>query len=188
MNVYYTSNPVQNTRMPSTWRSWVLRIFTFVAIAASNWKTCSDLYDLMYFNEYGSMLSALGNVKAMTAVVGLIMGVICYALYTVYARMIFVNLSRSLSFYCQKKLDIMQYRIVADCAMIALCAIKSLLSLIWLFNPTYATLCSSIVEPLVALAAMGAELLYFIRYAGKGNAWYAVSSMAVWLCMPVLFV
>ena len=186
MNVYYTSNPVQNTRMPSTWRSWVLRICTFVAIAASNWKTCSDLYDLMYFNEYGSMLSALGNVKAIF--VALILGVICYALYTVYARMIFVNLSRSLSFYCQKKLDVMQYRTVADCAMIALCVVKSLLSLIWLFNPTYATLCSSIVEPLIAFAIMGAELLYFIRYAGKGNAWYMISALAVWLCMPALFV
>ena len=127
----------------------MLRICTFVAIAASNWKTCSDLYDLMYFNEYGSMLSALGNVKAMIVFVALILGLVCYALYTVYARMIFVNLSRSLSFYCQKKLDVMQYRTVADCAMIALCVVKSLLSLIWLFNPTYATLCSSIVEPLI---------------------------------------
>lgn len=80
----------------------MLRICTFVAIAASNWKTCSDLYDLMYFNEYGSMLSALGNVKAMIVFVALILGLVCYALYTVYARMIFVNLSRSLSFYCQR--------------------------------------------------------------------------------------
>ena len=166
----------------------MLRICTFVAIAASNWKTCSDLYDLMYFNEYGSMLSALGNVKAMIVFVALILGLVCYALYTVYARMIFVNLSRSLSFYCQKKLDVMQYRTVADCAMIALCVVKSLLSLIWLFNPTYATLCSSIVEPLIAFAIMGAELLYFIRYAGKGNAWYMNSALAVWLCMPALFV
>lgn len=166
----------------------MLRICTFVAIAASNWKKCSDLYDLMYFNEYGSMLSALGNVKAMIVFVALILGLVCYALYTVYARMIFVNLSRSLSFYCQKKLDVMQYRTVADCAMIALCVVKSLLSLIWLFNPTYATLCSSIVEPLIAFAIMGAELLYFIRYAGKGNAWYMISALAVWLCMPALFV
>lgn len=166
----------------------MLRICTFVAIAASNWKTCSDLYDLMYFNEYGSMLSALGNVKAMIVFVALILGLVCYALYTVYARMIFVNLSRSLSFYCQKKLDVMQYRTVADCAMIALCVVKSLLSLIWLFNPTYATLCSSIVEPLIAFAIMGAELLYFIRYAGKGNAWYMISALAVWLCMPALLV
>lgn len=166
----------------------MLRICTFVAIAASNWKTCSDLYDLMYFNEYGSMLSALGNVKAMIVFVALILGLICYALYTVYAQMIFVNLSRSLSFYCQKKLDVMQYRTVADCAMIALCVVKSLLSLIWLFNPMYATLCSSIVEPLIAFAIMGAELLYFIRYAGKGNAWYMISALAVWLCMPALFV
>lgn len=166
----------------------MLRICTFVAIAASNWKTCSDLYDLMYFNEYGSMLSALGNVKAMIVFVALILGLVCYALYTVYARMIFVNLSRSLSFYCQKKLDVMQYRTIADCAMIALCVVKSLLSLIWLFNPTYATLCSSIVEPLIAFAIMGAELLYFIRYAGKGNAWYMISALAVWLCMPALLV
>lgn len=188
MNVYYTSDPVQNMRMPSTWRSWALRASTFVAIAASNWKTCSDLYDLMYFNEYGSMLSAIGNVKVMIVFVALIMGLVCYALYTVYARMVFAGLSKSLSFYCQKRLDIMRYRVVADCSMIALCAAKALLSLIWLYNPTYATLCSSIVEPLIAFAVMGAELLYFIRYAGKGNAWYMVSALAVWLCMPALFV
>ncbi len=188
MNAYYTSNPVPNTRMPSTWQAWALRIATFTAITASTWKTCTDLYDLMYFNEYGSMLSALGNVKVMIVFVGLILGLLCFALYTVYARMIYVNLSRNLSFCCGKRITIMQYRTVADCAMIALCAGKALLSLIWLFEPMYATLCSSIAEPLFALAVMGVQLLYFIRYAGKGNAWCAISSLSVWLCMPVLFV
>lgn len=188
MNVYYSSSaaPV-NTRMPSTWQSWLLRVATFVAICASNWELCCNLYDMLYFYEYGSLLTSMGNVKAMIAIVGLIIGAIAYALYTVYSRFVYVNLNRQL-FFCDKRISVMQYRTVADCAIIALCVCKSLLSLIWLYNPQYSTLASSIVNPVVALAIMAAQMLWFVRFAGKQNAWYIVSALSVWYCMPALFV
>lgn len=187
MNIFYAGvRPNPASRMPGTWQSWLLRIATFVAITASMWQTMAELYDLMYFYEYGAILSALGNMKAMTAIVGLLLGGVVYMLYTAYVRFAYTGLARQL-FFCDKTITMWQYRKVADTAMIALCTIKALLSVIWFYNPQYSTLLSSIIDPLVAVGVMLCAFTIFVKYAGKGNAAFVAAALAVWYCMPALF-
>lgn len=187
MNFFYANTRSAGSKMPDTWQAWLLRIATFVAITASLWQVfVQDIYNMLYFTEYGTLFSAVGNTQVVVAIVGLIVGAIVYALYTAYCRFAYTALQRQL-FFCDKPLTMWQYRRVADVAMIGVCVAKTALSLIWYFEPLYSTLLSSIFDPLVTAAIMGCALLYFIRYAGKGNALFVTTALAVWYCMPALF-
>ena len=115
--------------MPSTWQSWLLRVGTFLAIAAASWYTLLKNYSALGLSEYASMLQMVGNTGAMFAMSYIIFVAILYLLYTFFVRISYNMMSRQLFFF-DAAMSMYDFRLRLDIAVIALCVFKALISVV----------------------------------------------------------
>ena len=122
--------------MPSTWQSWLLRVGTFLAIAAASWYTLLKNYSALGLSEYASMLQMVGNTSVMFAVSYIIFVAILYLLYTFFVRIAYNMMSRQLFFF-DAAMSMYDFRLRLDIAVVALCVFKALISVVYMCYPLY---------------------------------------------------
>lgn len=172
--------------MPNTWQSIVLRICTFIAIGSSMWYTIIKLFSLAGLTQYAEVLAMTGKPGLMIAFSAIIYAVILFALYAMYARFAYVSLARQL-YFCQVSLPVFDFRKILDIAVITISVCKTLLNIVYYFNPLYEELISGIINPLLVAGIMFAALYAVLLKVGKQNKEAVICSLAIWFCIPVVF-
>lgn len=173
-------------RMPSTPRSVLLRLGTFLAIAAGSWYTLLKNYAALGLGDYASMLQTVGNTKLIFAVSYLIFVAILYLLYTFYVRFAYNSVARQLYFF-DAALSIYDFRLRVDLAAIAVCVFKALICVLYTAYPLYESVIRAVLHPLVATAAFGGALYALILKVGKQNKEAVICSLAILFCLPAVF-
>lgn len=185
MNIFYT-NARFLQRMPSTWQSWLLRLGTFLAIAAGSWYTLLKNYSALGLSDYAVMLQTIGNPVAMFAMSYLIYTAIIYLLYTVFVRFTYNALAKQLYFF-DAAMSMYDFRLRLDVAVIALCVFKALISVVYMANPLYESLLRATLNPIAAACAFGGALYALILKAGKQNKEAVIWSLSILFCLPLIF-
>lgn len=184
MNMFYVGGTAQ--RMPSTWQSWLLRVGTFLAVAAGSWYSLLKNYSALGLSEYASMLQTVGNTKMMFAFSYLIYTALLYLLYTFFVRIAYNSLARQLFFF-DVALGIYDFRLRVDPAVIALCVFKALISVVYMANPLYEGVIRSVLNPLAAACAFGAALYALVLRVGKQNKEAVICQLSILFCLPMVF-
>ncbi len=185
MNIFYANVGVSR-RMPSTWQSWLLRIATFIAIAAGSWYGMLKYYAALGLSDYAYMLQTAGNTRGLFAITFFISAGVLYLLYTLYAKFAYNSMIRQLFFF-DAAMSIYDFRVRLDFAVIALCVFKALISLVYTAYPLYESVISSVLHPVVAALAFGGALYALIIKAGKKNKEAVVCSLSILFCLPMIF-
>lgn len=185
MNIFYT-NAGRVQRMPSTWQSWLLRVGTFLAIAAASWYTLLKNYSALGLSEYASMLQMVGNTGVMFAMSYIIFVAILYLLYTFFVRISYNMMSRQLFFF-DAAMSMYDFRLRLDIAVIALCVFKALISVVYMCYPIYEGIMRATLNPTAAACAFGGALYALVLKAGKQNKEAVICSLALLFCLPTVF-
>ena len=173
-------------RMPSTPQSVLLRLGTFLAIAAGSWYSLLKNYAALGLGDYASMLQTVGNSRLMFAVSYLIFAAILYLLYTFYVRIAYNSVARQLYFF-DAVISIYDFRLRVDLAAIAVCVFKALICVLYMAYPLYESVIRAAVHPLVAAIAFGGALYALIIKVGKQNKEAVICSLSILFCLPILF-
>lgn len=185
MNIFY-SNTGAIRRMPSTWQSWLLRVGTFLAIAAASWYTLLKNYAALGLGEYASMLQLVGNTNVMFAISYLIFTAILYLLYAFFVRIAYNSMMRQLFFF-DTAMSMYDFRLRLDIAVIALCVFKALISVVYLAYPLYESMMRAVLNPLAAACAFGGALYALVLKVGKQNKEAVICSLSILFCLPLIF-
>lgn len=185
MNMFYTNVRVSQ-RMPSTWQSWLLRIATFIAIAAGSWYTMLKNFSALGLSDYASMLQTVGNTGLMLAVSYVFYAAIVYLLYALFAKVTFVSMTKQLFFF-DEAMSLYDYRKILDVAVIALCVFKALMSVVYMAYPLYESMIRAVLHPLAAACAFGGALFALIIKVGKQNKEAIICPLAILFCLPLIF-
>lgn len=185
MNIFYT-NVGAGQRMPSTWQSWLLRLSTFVAVAAASWYTFMKNYAALGLSEYSGMLQTVGNPTVMFVLTYVIGSLIFYLLYTLFARISYNFLSRQLFFF-DSALTMYEFRLRTDAAVIALCVFKALVSVVYMSFPVYESIIRAVLNPIAAALCFGGALYALIIRVGKENKEAVICSIGLLFCLPMVF-
>lgn len=185
MNIFY-SNAASIHRMPSTWQSWLLRVGTFLAIAAASWYTLLKNYSALGLSEYASMLSLAGNPKVIFAVSYIIFAAVLYLLYAFFARISYNSMMRQLFFF-DVAMSMYDFRLRLDLAVVALCVFKALISVVYMAFPLYESMMRAVLNPVAAACAFGGALFALVLKVGKQNKEAVICSLSILFCLPMIF-
>lgn len=185
MNVFMAGGSTAY-RMPSTPQSVLLRLSTFLAIAAGSWYTLLKNYAALGLGEYASVLQTVGNPTTIFAISYIIFVAILYLLYTFYVRLAFNSLIRQLYFF-DASMSMYDFRLRLDLAVIALCVFKALICVLYTAYPLYESVIRAVLHPIVAALAFGGALYSMILKVGKQNKEAVICSLSIMFCLPLLF-
>lgn len=185
MNVFIARGGTAQ-RMPSTPQSVLLRLGTFLAIAAGSWYTLLKNYAALGLGEYAAMMQTLGNPRLVFAVSYLIFVAILYLLYTFYVKLAYNAVVRQLYFF-DAALSIYDFRLRVDIAAIAVCVFKALICVLYMAYPLYESVIRAVLHPVVAAAAFGGALYSLTKKVGKQNKEAVICSLAILFCLPLVF-
>ena len=185
MNVFFAGGGTMQ-RMPSTPQSILLRLGTFLAIAAGSWYSLLKNYAALGLGDYAAMLQTVGNTTAMFAISYLIFVAILYLLYTLFVRFAYNSVVRQLYFF-DATLSIYDFRLRVDLAAIAVCVFKALICVLYMAYPLYESVIRAVLHPIVAALAFGGALYALITKVGKQNKEAVICSLSILFCLPLLF-
>ena len=183
--MFYTNVRISQ-RMPSTWQSWLLRIATFIAIAAGSWYTMLKNFSALGLSDYASMLQTVGNTGLMLAVSYVFYAAIVYLLYALFAKVTFVSMIKQLFFF-DAAMSMYDFRLRLDIAVVALCVFKALISVVYMCYPLYEGIMRATLNPTAAACAFGGALYALVLKAGKQNKEAVICSLALLFCLPTVF-
>lgn len=185
MNIFYT-NAVSIQRMPSTWQSILLRLATFISIAAGSWYTLLKSYSMLGLSQYSGYMEIIGNGQVMFVMTYAVTALLFYFLYTFYVRLAYNSMMRQLFFF-DAAMSMYDFRLRVDIAVIALCVFKALISVLYMAYPLYESVIRSVINPLAAACAFGGALYALVLKAGKQNKEAVICSLSIMFCLPLIF-